>query len=161
MAVEWIVSDGRPIDPRALRLDVEVAFAWAIHATVTLQFGQDSGGRSDSLESDEFSLLLESRSESASSQVELDQFDFDPSSGTCFGYVTAYRTKLSVALGIVVASCWHFIAGGDLSGTGLSGKRFSVDESKKLLDDLFQGATKEERIGRAVEKLGCGSFPYE
>lgn len=161
MAAEWIVSGGQPIDPRNLIADVEAAYKWVTHAKVSLNLVQDSEDGSGVVETDdEFNHVLESRSEKALSSVELNQLGFDPSGGTCFGYVTAYRTKLSVVLGILVAVCWHATAGGDLSGTGLGERRLSVDQSKKFLENLFRGATMQERVEWAAEKLGCGLFPY-
>lgn len=160
MAIEWIISEGRPINPLSLIMDVEAAFARVTYATISLNLVEDSVPELEAAENGEgFSYILESNVDQ-SLRVELDQLSFDPSTGTCFGYVTSYRTKLSVALGIVAATCWHAVAGGDLSGTGLGSERLSVEQSRILLEELFRGATTEDRITCAAEKLGVGFFPY-
>jgi len=159
MAIEWVISEGQPIDPHSLIMDVEATFARVTALHLPLNLVEDPVPGLAPENDKEFSLILESNGDE-SLRVELDQLGYDPSSGTCFAYVTAYRTKLSVALGIVTATCWHAIAGGDLSGTGLGDDRLSVEQSGILLEKLFRGAATEDRITCAAEMLGVGFFPY-
>ncbi|WP_326551632.1 hypothetical protein [Micromonospora sp. NBC_01813] len=161
MAIEWVISGGRPIQPFSLVLKVEAAFKMVSDSTVAMEVVQGGEGGSKSAEvGEDFDLAFALRLGKSSAWVELSQFDFDLASGTCFGYVTPDRTKLAVSLGIVIAVCWHADAGGDLSGTGLGGRRLLIDEPGGFLGDLFRGATTEEKIEWVAEKLGCGEIRY-
>jgi len=79
------------------------------------------------------------------------------------GCVTSTRTTLSVYLGIVAAVSWHSISDGDLSGTGLRGRRLINIEPIELLTSLASGS--EVSVSAVVrvmaERLGCGSFPFD
>ncbi|MFG1842637.1 hypothetical protein ACGFH8_29905 [Micromonospora sp. NPDC049175] len=157
MALEWSIEGGRPLDPQSLVEQVGKTLEMLADTAVVVHLEQDVRMGSEPAEGGpEFSFVLKSEIAGKLSSVELVQLGSDSSSGTCIGYVTANRDRGSVALGVVVAAHWNMAAGGDLSGTGLGGKRLSPEESEGLLADLFHGATWEDRAERAAGRLGCG-----
>ncbi|MEU7590906.1 hypothetical protein AB0A95_32005 [Micromonospora sp. NPDC049230] len=157
MALEWSIEGGRPLDPQNLVEQVRKTLERLADAAVVLHLEDDGQVGSEPAEEDAaFSYLLNSEIAGKTSSVELAQFTSDSPSGTCIGYVTANRDRRSVVLGVIVAALWNMAAGGDLSGTGLGGKRLSPEESEELLAGLFHGATWEDRVEWAAGRLGYG-----
>ncbi|MEU7757153.1 hypothetical protein [Micromonospora sp. NPDC049171] len=157
MALEWSIEGGRPLDPQSLVEQVRKTLERLADTAVVLRLEDDAQVGSEPAEGDTaFSYVLNSEIAGRMSSVELVQFNYDSSSGTGIGYVTANRDRRSVVLGVIVAAHWNMAAGGDLSGTGLGGKRLSPEESEELLAELFYGATWEDRLEWAAGRLGCG-----
>ncbi|RSM55878.1 hypothetical protein DMB66_34815 [Actinoplanes sp. ATCC 53533] len=151
MALEWVVSDGRPTHPDELVPLIEASFERYFQRGVSRQPDEASPGSAEH----EFSTVLELSVDGEAARVHLDQMSYDEATGTCSGYVEADRTGLSVAAGIVAAVCWNAQSGGRLSGTGLGGEQLSADESLAFLDGLFQDAgSAEERVGVITRRLG-------
>lgn len=120
MALEWVVSDGRPTYPDELIPLIEASFERYFQRGVSQQRDEASLGSAEN----EFSTVLELSVDGEAARVHLDQMSYDEATGTCFGYVEADRTGLSVAAGIVAAVCWNARSGGRLSGTApFTGRR--------------------------------------
>jgi hypothetical protein len=169
MAIEWYISDARPVSELAIiKLTGEIA-ARLLRCEIDLSMSRrlaesraaNAGGFFNSQvygEGPEFSALVDINSQPSADE---EGKGFDES--TVFGAVSSRRTQCSVVLGIATAISWTSCANGDLSGTGLK-RYFSSADINELAESLSapNGMALEVAVGH-VSRLTLGPdarLPY-